>query len=59
MCYELSGEAQGGVYLVASAPLDFARLPEPYAPSGAASPPPGLASPRRWSPPSLLHSTLL
>ncbi|WP_024119530.1 hypothetical protein [Thermus thermophilus] len=48
-----------GLYLVASAPLDLARLPEPYAPSGAAFPPPGLASPRLWTLPFNLLGTLL
>lgn len=44
-----------GLYLVASAPLDFARLPEPYAPLGAAFP--HLASPRPGSGPSPLTSS--
>ncbi|BCZ92813.1 hypothetical protein TthAA37_20020 [Thermus thermophilus] len=48
-----------GLYLVASAPLDFARLPEPYAPLGAAFPPPGLTSPRLWTLPFNLLGTLL
>ncbi len=48
-----------GLYLVASAPLDFSRLPEPYAPSGAAFPPPGLASPRLWTIPFNLLGTAL
>ncbi len=46
-----------GLYLVASAPLDFARLPEPYTPSGAAFPPPGLLSPRLWTIPFNLLGT--
>lgn len=48
-----------GLYLVATAPLDLARLPEPYAPSGAAFPPPGLFSPRLWTLPFNLLGTLL
>jgi len=48
-----------GLYLVASAPLDFARLPEPYTPSGAAFPPPGLTSPRLWTIPFNLLGTVL
>ncbi len=48
-----------GFYLVASAPLDFARLPEPYTPSGAAFPPPSLTSPRLWTIPFNLLGTLL
>jgi len=44
---------------VASAPLDFARLPEPYAPLGAAFPPPSLTSPRLWTLPFNLLGTLL
>ncbi|MGC8876003.1 hypothetical protein [Thermus sp.] len=48
-----------GLYLVATAPLDPARLPEPYTPSGAAFPPPGLLSPRLWTIPFNLLGTLL
>lgn len=48
-----------GFYLVATAPLDLARLPEPYTPSGAAFPPPGLTSPRLWTIPFNLLGTLL
>lgn len=48
-----------GLYLVASAPLDLARLPEPYAPLGAAFPPPGLTSPRLWTIPFNLLGTAL
>jgi hypothetical protein len=44
---------------VATAPLDLARLPEPYTPSGAAFPPPGLTSPRLWTIPFNLLGTLL
>ena len=48
-----------GFYLVATAPLDFARLPEPYTPSGAAFPPPAPTSPRLWTIPFNLLGTLL
>ncbi len=48
-----------GLYLVASAPLDFARLPEPYTPSGAAFPPPSPTSPRLWTIPFNLLGTVL
>ncbi|WP_117238066.1 hypothetical protein [Thermus sediminis] len=48
-----------GLYLVATAPLDFARLPEPYTPSGAAFPPPGPTSPRLWTIPFNLLGTAL
>ncbi|WP_234554762.1 hypothetical protein [Thermus caliditerrae] len=48
-----------GLFLVASAPLDFARLPAPYTPSGAAFPEPSLTSPRLWTIPFNLLGTLL
>lgn len=48
-----------GLFLVASAPLDFARLPEPYAPLGKAFPEPSLTSPRLWTIPFNLLGTLL
>ncbi|WP_337844497.1 hypothetical protein [Thermus sp.] len=48
-----------GLFLVLTAPLDLTRLPTPYAPSGAAFPPPGLASPRLWTIPFNLLGTLL
>ncbi|GAA6740407.1 hypothetical protein Thermus77359_05920 [Thermus oshimai] len=48
-----------GLFLVLTAPLDLARLPAPYAPSGAAFPPPGLTSPRLWTIPFNLLGTLL
>ncbi|AEV16970.1 MAG: hypothetical protein NZ846_07550 [Thermus sp.] len=48
-----------GLYLVASAPLDFGQLPTPYAPLGKAFPEPSLASPRLWTVPFNLLGTLL
>ncbi len=48
-----------GLYLVLFAPLDLARLPEPYAPTGAAFPPPGPTSPRLWTIPFNLLGTAL
>ncbi len=48
-----------GLYLVASAPLDFSRLPAPYVPSGQAFPEPSLTSPRLWTIPFNLLGTVL
>jgi hypothetical protein len=48
-----------GLYLVAAAPLDFAQLPEPYAPLGKAFPEPSLTSPRLWTIPFNLLGTAL
>ncbi|TBH20520.1 hypothetical protein [Thermus thermamylovorans] len=48
-----------GLFLVAWAPLDFARLPAPYTPSGAAFPDPSLTSPRLWTLPFNLIGTAL
>ncbi|WP_243028653.1 hypothetical protein [Thermus albus] len=48
-----------GLYLVLSAPLDFSRLPFPYAPLGQAFPEPSLTSPRLWTIPFNLLGTVL
>ncbi|WP_460171983.1 hypothetical protein [Thermus sp. FJN-A] len=48
-----------GFFLVASAPLDFSRLPEAYAPLGTAFPPPSPTSPRLWTIPFNLLGTVL
>ncbi|MDM7325049.1 MAG: hypothetical protein P3W93_008775 [Thermus sp.] len=48
-----------GLYLVLASPLDFSRLPFPYAPSGQAFPEPSLTSPRLWTIPFNLLGTVL
>ncbi|WP_243090733.1 hypothetical protein [Thermus neutrinimicus] len=48
-----------GLFLVASAPLDFSRLPFPHAPLGQAFPEPSLTSPRLWTIPFNLLGTVL
>lgn len=46
-----------GIHLVPTAPVDFSRLPSPYAPSGATFPPAAWDSPRGWTFPFNLLGT--